>query len=182
MASRKGKAAAPKKTSNIIGDDARRTARIRKPASKAQLNARFESGSRASSRQASRNASRRRRSPPLPSRSSRPSSSSSSEGQERQSEESMQDTALGNEAAALRLRARAVAKEITARKQVAAARESLAAQELQLQNMTMGDTRAPSRHYSISSTYNGHGGLQDLCLYQAVLSRVRHSRYPDRSG
>jgi len=53
----------------------------------------------------------------------------------------MQDTALGNEAAALRLRARAVAKEITARKQVAAARESLAAQELQLQNMTMGDTR-----------------------------------------
>jgi hypothetical protein len=53
----------------------------------------------------------------------------------------MQDTALGNEAAALRLRARAVAKEIAARKQVAAARESLAAQELQLQNMTMGDTR-----------------------------------------
>ncbi len=165
MASRKGKAIAPKKTSNIIDDNARRIARIRKPASKAQLNARFELESRASSRQTSKNASRRRRSSSLPSRFSRPSSLSSFEGQERQFEESMQDIALGNEVVALRLKARAMSKEIIARKQVTTTRKSLVVQELQLQNMTMSNTRAPSRHYSISSTYNGHGELQDLCLY-----------------
>lgn len=151
MAPRKGKAAdaaAPRKPSS-----ARRTSRIGKPASKTQLNARFESESGAFSRQIFRNVLRcRRLSSPLSrspsSRFSRSLSPPSSE-KERQPEHGMQNIVLDNKAAALRLRVKTVAREITARKQIAAARESLAAQKFQLQNLTIDNTRTSASIVSV---------------------------------
>jgi hypothetical protein len=89
--------AAPKKLSNILDDNACRTARIKKPASKAQLNARFELGSSVVSRQAFKNDSRRRRRSSLsPLLSSRSLSLSSFEDQEMEFEDDIEDLDLDN--------------------------------------------------------------------------------------
>lgn len=70
-----------------------------------------------------------------------PSPSPSPEEEEEDSVDGMQNPGLDDEAAALRLRAMKVARQFTDAKQVATARDLLAAQERQLRNLTMGDTR-----------------------------------------
>jgi len=141
MAPRSGKAVAKgtsKNTSKTSGDQTRRTSRVRKSTSKASLH----TGSGASSQHPSRNVSRRRRSPPprpSPPRSPSPPSGDREEDEEEEEEE---DTAPADaQLAALRLRAKVVAKEISIQKQRKAARDALTAQELQLQNLTVDDTR-----------------------------------------
>ncbi len=54
-----------------------------------------------------------------------------------QERDSGQNTVLNNKIAALCLRVKTIAKEITVRRQIATARETLAAQKLQLQNLTI---------------------------------------------
>jgi len=124
-----------------IGDQTRRTSRVRKTTPKAQLHA----GSGASAQQASRNASRRRPSPPRPSppRSASPPSNEHEEEEEGE-EEDLDYASADAQLAALRVRAKAVAKEISIQKHRRVARDALAAQELQLHNLTMGDTRLSS--------------------------------------
>jgi hypothetical protein len=129
--------AASKGSSKATADDqARQSSRVRKPASKTQLNARFESGSGASSWQSSRNNSRRR------ARSSPPRSVSPEEDLDQEDDEEDTDEALvEDEAAVIRRRAKAVGVEIKKRKQIVDARADLAAQELLLRSLPVNDTR-----------------------------------------
>lgn len=143
-----------KNASKASGDHTRRTSRVRKSTSKATLHA----GSGASSQRPSKNISRHRRLPPSrlsPSRSPLSPSNDHDEDDDEDDEEENEENDVPADAqlAALRLRAKVVAKEISIQKQRKAARDALTAQELQLQNLTMGDIRTSASQISATDSH-----------------------------
>ncbi len=163
----RNKAAAAKATSKsskaaAASSQDRRSSRIKKPASKTQLHARVEAGSGASSRQASKNASRRGRSPrPRPS-STRIASPASEGSEEDDDDEEDEEAPSDEEVIALRQREKAIAKEVRIQRQRSAARSAFAAQELQLKNLTVDDTRMSVSHILAVDAHASAGATATL--------------------